>query len=308
MTEKKFDARLQLKCDTYDRWEESDLVLKYGEAAVAFIPLDTGAVQGEPAVIVKIGDGEKTFSQLPIIAARATDVYSWAKEKTPPKAEEIPGIGDYIAKYIGDQTGVSVDTDTQYRINKVDAKTYTLQSRGKGDSTWVDVENSTIIIPDSEDCAKKNDLEELENKVDALIGEDENKTIRTIASEELTNLLIPENAKDALDTLAEIAAWIQSHPEDAAKFNKDISELQERLQAIEDKKQTWDDAEQNAKTYTDNAIANLDVSDEEIAHNVVTSVSETDGKIAVTKRQLNLGDIDTTGYTLIIDCGNSEVQ
>ena len=42
----------------------------------------------------------------------------------------------------------------------------------------------------------------------------------------MAELLIPENAQEKLDTLQEIAEWIQSHPGDAATINADILELQ----------------------------------------------------------------------------------
>ena len=63
-------------------------------------------------------------------------------------------------------------------------------------------------------------------KVTALIGSDAAKSVRTIANEELAAQLIPANAKEALDTLQEIAAWIQSHPDDASAMNTAITNLQ----------------------------------------------------------------------------------
>lgn len=65
-----------------------------------------------------------------------------------------------------------------------------------------------------------------EGKVDTLIGSDVSKSVRTIANEELAAQLIPANAQESLDTLGEIAAWIQSHPGDAATMNSAISALQ----------------------------------------------------------------------------------
>ena len=62
--------------------------------------------------------------------------------------------------------------------------------------------------------------------VDVLIGADSGKSVRTIAAEELAAQLIPENAAAARDSLAEIAAWIQEHPEDAAAMNEAITALQ----------------------------------------------------------------------------------
>lgn len=58
-----------------------------------------------------------------------------------------------------------------------------------------------------------------------LIGEDTGKSARTIANEELAKQLIPEGAQESLDTLTEIAAWIQSHPNDAATMNAAITKL-----------------------------------------------------------------------------------
>lgn len=65
--------------------------------------------------------------------------------------------------------------------------------------------------------------------VDTLIGADTGKSARAIATEELAAQLIPANAQEALDTLTEIAAWIQAHPEDAAAINAAISALQAKV-------------------------------------------------------------------------------
>lgn len=65
--------------------------------------------------------------------------------------------------------------------------------------------------------------------VDTLIGSDSGKSARTIAAEELAVQLIPANAQEALNTLSEIAAWIQSHPEDAATINAEIIALQDKV-------------------------------------------------------------------------------
>lgn len=74
--------------------------------------------------------------------------------------------------------------------------------------------------------AASADVEALSGKVTTLIGSDANKSARTIANEELAKQLIPENAKESLDTLSEIAAWIQEHPDDASALNIAISNLQ----------------------------------------------------------------------------------
>lgn len=68
--------------------------------------------------------------------------------------------------------------------------------------------------------------------VDTLIGSDTGKSVRTIANEELASQLIPEGAQESLDTLTEIAQWIQSHPDDAAAMNAAIAKLNEIVAGI----------------------------------------------------------------------------
>lgn len=102
-------------------------------------------------------------------------------------------------------------------------------------------EGKTVVemIADAQDAATyddtdiKADIEANANAIDAvegvvttLVGDDENKSVRTIANEELAKQLIAEGAKESLDTLEEIAAWIQSHPDDASAMSKAIDDLE----------------------------------------------------------------------------------
>lgn len=65
----------------------------------------------------------------------------------------------------------------------------------------------------------------IDNVVTTLVGEDGNKSVRTIANEELTKQLIPETAQESLNTLQEIATWIQEHPNDASSMSQEINNL-----------------------------------------------------------------------------------
>lgn len=69
-------------------------------------------------------------------------------------------------------------------------------------------------------------LQAVLGNITTLVGADTGKSARTIANEELAAQLIPESAKDSLDTLQEIAAWIQEHPDDASAMNAAIEALQ----------------------------------------------------------------------------------
>lgn len=70
------------------------------------------------------------------------------------------------------------------------------------------------------------DINTVKALVETLIGTDASKSARTIAAEEIAKQLIPENAAEALDTLQEIAAWIQAHPSDVAEINRRITALE----------------------------------------------------------------------------------
>lgn len=79
---------------------------------------------------------------------------------------------------------------------------------------------------DGLDTAMDARMDTAEGKLTTLIGSDADKSVRTIANEELAAQLIPETAKASLDTLQEIAAWIQAHPDDASAMNTRIGDLE----------------------------------------------------------------------------------
>lgn len=68
--------------------------------------------------------------------------------------------------------------------------------------------------------------------IDQLVGADKGKSIRVIANEELAAQLIPETADETLNTLKEIADWIQKHPNDAAAMNSAIEKLKTLIGTI----------------------------------------------------------------------------
>ena len=85
--------------------------------------------------------------------------------------------------------------------------------------------------------------------VTTLVGSDSGKSVRTIANEELAAKLIAENASASLDTLSEIAAWIQDHPGDAAAMNAAITALQNKV----------DTGDQTVSAYVTATIAALNI-------------------------------------------------
>ena len=83
------NTRLKNKIDYLAEWQDSSLTLLNGE--IALVRVDTGNTitnpitgQDEPDfdILMKVGDGEKSFGALPWLSAKAADVYDWAKEQT----------------------------------------------------------------------------------------------------------------------------------------------------------------------------------------------------------------------------------
>lgn len=97
----------------------------------------------------------------------------------------------------------------------------------------------------------QGNIDTVSGKVTTLVGEDANKSVRTIANEELAAQLIAEGAAESLDTLQEIAAWIQSHPGDASAMNQAIVALQNKV----------DTGDKNVSVFVSDAINALNIGD-----------------------------------------------
>ena len=101
----------------------------------------------------------------------------------------------------------------------------------KGDGTWAEISEIT--------SDERLQIANLVTTVGTLIGDKQLgdasiSTIQEIAVGALSKALIPENAKESLNTLQEIAAWIQSHPDDVTAMNQSITELQTNVGNISD--------------------------------------------------------------------------
>lgn len=139
-----------------------------------------------------------------------------------------------------------------------------------------------------------------EGKVNTLIGSDTGKSARTIANEELATQLIPANAGEALDTLKEIADWIQAHPGEASAMNSAITALQTKTTLGNDP----DTGEEYAtvKGYVDDQIAAVNGD----ASTLAGRVSTNEGDISALKAGLGTSADEaavagTTAWSRIAD-------
>lgn len=232
---KTLNVRIKNKYDSYENWAKSSIVLEYGEIAVAYTTVDVevgnGKIEQHPELLMKVGDGTKTFSALPWLSAKAADVAAWAKAEKKPTyaANEITGIADYIKDYVEDTMGITVDSNTVYRTVKVNDYEYKLQSKGAtdADTAWADVEGCVITIPNDtkaiedlgklvgalpEGATEGNVVDYFEGKIDDLTG-------GTKVSDAINKALFDgENAKYAAashnHTKSEITDFDHTHTKD----------------------------------------------------------------------------------------------
>ena len=102
MADKTLKTRIKLKYDTLANWQGdgASVVLLKGEIAVCEVPTGGSLEQvTPPAILFKVGDGVKTFAQLPWASALAADVYAWAKAANKPtySTSEITGLTSALA-------------------------------------------------------------------------------------------------------------------------------------------------------------------------------------------------------------------
>lgn len=78
------NVRIKNKYDSYENWAKSSIVLEAGEIAIAYTTVDVAVDNGtakHPALLMKVGDGQNTFANLPWLSAKAADVLSVCKNE-----------------------------------------------------------------------------------------------------------------------------------------------------------------------------------------------------------------------------------
>lgn len=219
------------------------------------------AIGAGGSVTTAIADAKKAGTDAAAAAAAAQDTADGKASMADVEAKnyatktEAQGYADAkdaaiaAAKQAGDNAQADVDTLTT-KVGTVPVNKTVVQmiSDAQAAATYDDAQVKADITTNANEisaikadylkAADKTALQDGINAVDALvdtlIGTDTGKSARVIANEELAKQLIPENAADSLDTLTEIAAWIQAHPDDAAAMNEAITALQNKVGNIPD--------------------------------------------------------------------------
>lgn len=208
-----------------------------------------------------------------------------AKTHTHPMAQ-VEGLSDEFAKY-QPKGDYALKTD----LDGTDAD---LQALTELVGTLPAGATATTVVGYAKEVADKatGNAATVGAKVDTLIGTDADKSVRTIANEELVKQLIPSTAQESLDTLKEIADWIQSHPAEVTEINSKITALEGKAHEHANKTvidgitaervASWDSAlhASDIKVATE-ASAGVVKASEEIA-------VATDGKMSLTKVSTDL--------------------
>ena len=155
-------------------------------------------------------------------AQTAADNAQTAVDTLAEKVGEVPADSTVMDIITNIQENAYDDTEVRELI---DTEAATARAAEKANADAIDAIEADYLKAADKDELQDN-IDVVSGKVTTLVGTDANKSVRTIANEELAKQLIAEGAQESLDTLAEIAAWIQSHPDDASAMNKAIDDLE----------------------------------------------------------------------------------
>lgn len=257
-----------------------DLGVNYDGAGVAETKvgeLANGAVKANTEAIATLNGGATEAGS---VAKAVAD----AKKLIDADVDAVEGKADKNASDITALQGRmdAIDTATTGRMAVAEKDIDNLEAAVKNiqENAYNDTEIRELIQENADAIEGLDDkIDGVDGKVTTLIGSDANKSVRTIAGEELAAKLVPAGAKESLNTLEEIAAWIQSHPDDASAMNAAIVALQKQLQSIPA-------GEGTVKKYVDDAIAALNIGDYAKAADLTAlagRVTTLEGKVDVTK-------------------------
>lgn len=274
-TEKTLNTRILLKYDTLTNWQNSELVLKAGELAIAVVGETTttdkglnGDITKTPIVGIKVGDGFKTFSELNWIQAIAGDVPSWAKqaEMTDVKAAITTAINNLAStgalKALTDRVTTaegSINDLVDYTDGLKESNTSTV---GKTELiTKITTQDGKITgyetTPITAAMVKYSDAQTVAAKIAAMDQDRATKATTTALNTAISGVktTLLGDATEGTDTIASV----KQAAADALSAANDASDK------------------------VDDEIGKLNKADTAVTDNFVTAVSETNGIITVSR-------------------------
>lgn len=157
-------TRIKNKVDSIADWLSSPSILLDGEIAIVRVP--TGDTYNNPVtgkdepvieLLMKVGDGESTFANLPWLSAKASDVYDWAKT---PDAKDV-------------KVKIKKGTDSTATESALETWLKTVYDKGETNAATISELNDTVTKLDNADTVSgsirnliKVAIEDLDAKVE----------------------------------------------------------------------------------------------------------------------------------------------
>lgn len=225
-----YDTKLKAHIDSKDEAQ-----LKAAKSYADSLAANYDAVGTAKTLVDTLTNGQVKTNKDDIAVLKGTGEGSVAKAVSDAKSDLEAKITAADTKAAGAQTAAEA---AQADVDALEAKVGTVDEgqtvmgiiKNIQANAYDDTAIKALIKTNSDDIdALEGRATAVEGKVTTLIGEDASKSVRTIANEELAKQLIAEGADVKLDTLQEIAAWIQQHPKDAAAMNAAIEALKTKV-------------------------------------------------------------------------------
>jgi hypothetical protein len=297
MATKELITRIALKYDSYSAWTTApgkDLVLLPGELGICHISDSNQESHVVPTVLFKVGDGTKTFEQLPWASAKAADVYSWAK------ASEVKRDGKKLVFVGGGAGGSNIEVAFDYvTLSEVQAITNGLDTRitalessvgasgdigkavadhetrlgvieGEGEGSVAKALADAKSYTDTRESAIKTAYEAYADQAET----DAKSYADTELAKDRSRITAVENSittingtgagsisKAVADAVTEVKAYADTAETDAVNTAKGYTDTREA--AIKTAYEKYaDDAEAAANSYTDGKVATINAKDE----------------------------------------------
>lgn len=158
-------------------------------------------------------DDKALASDLTTLSNTVTEVQSALNGKA--STETVGALTGRVGAVEGSITSINEALGNKLESSDLD----TINSSIQGINSSIEGINTVL---DSK--LEASDLSDLEGKVATLVGADADKSVRTIAYEEVTKVV--DGAPATFDTLKEIADWIESHPDSVAEINSRLNSVE----------------------------------------------------------------------------------
>jgi hypothetical protein len=286
---KLINTRIKNKVDTLSNWNSATGTLLNGEIAIVRVPTGgtyvnpvTNKSEPEIELLMKVGDGSKTFAQLPWLSAKASDVYNWAKGSTAEGVELTISTGENSTSKQSLATWIKTFYDNDA------AHDATLEAHGKALKDLIGDDTTGGSIADAIKAAidKLDHIDESKaaNTIVKAVAQTDGKVTVTYGS--ITEAELPDISASKIKVDANTTLTTKLGAMDA-----DIEAVEAKLDGVT-----------KVTTSISDAINALDVNEPTASGtstSFIATAKQEDGKIVVTKKNLPTASDSVAGITTL---------